>query len=77
MEQDIFLTFGSRCGNTASAECIAELQMLQMLQKNKSVQLKYARLASLIEMWIDDGLLDALTHLQIDRARRGIKRAIT
>ena len=50
---------------------------LRVLQKNKSVQLKYDRLASAIDMWIDDGLFDALTHLQIDKAQKRIARAIT
>lgn len=50
---------------------------LQMLQKDKSVQLKYARLASVIEMWIDDEFLDAMTYLQINKAQKRIGRAIT
>ena len=50
---------------------------LQVLQKNKSVQLKYGRLATAIDMWIDDGLFDALTHLQINKAQKRIARAIT
>ena len=50
---------------------------LQVLQKNKCVQLKYGRLATAIDMWIDDGLFDALTHLQINKAQKRIARAIT
>lgn len=50
---------------------------LQVLQKNKSVQLKYGCLAIAIDMWIDDGLIDALMHLQIDKAQKRIARAIT
>ena len=50
---------------------------LRVLQKNKSVQLKYDRLASAIDMWIDDGLFDALTHLQINKAQKRIAKAIT
>lgn len=50
---------------------------LRVLQKNKSVQLKYGRLATAIDMWIDDGLFDALTHLQINKAQKRIARAIT
>lgn len=50
---------------------------LQVLQKNKCVKLKYGRLATAIDMWIDDGLFDALTHLQINRAQKRIARAIT
>ena len=50
---------------------------LRTLQKNKNVLLKYGRLATVIDMWIDDGLFDALTHLQIDKAQKRIARAIT
>ena len=41
------------------------------------MQLKYGRLATAIDMWIDDGLFDALTHLQINKAQKRIARAIT
>lgn len=50
---------------------------LQVLQKNKSVKLKYGYLATAIDLWMDDGLLDALTHLQINKAQKRIARAIT
>ena len=50
---------------------------LRVLLKKRSVQLKYGRLATAIDMWIDDGLFDALTHLQINKAQKGIARAIT
>lgn len=50
---------------------------LRLLSKNKSVQLKYSRLATAIDMWIDDGFFDALTHLQINKAQKRIGRAIT
>ena len=49
---------------------------LRMLSKNKSVQLKYGRLATAIDMWIDDGFWDALTHLRINKAQKRIARAI-
>lgn len=49
---------------------------LRILSKNKSAQLKYGRLATAIDIWIDDGFLDALTHLQINKAQKRIKRAI-
>ena len=49
---------------------------LRVLQKKRSVQLKYGRLATAIDMWIDDGLFDALTHLQINKAQKRIARAI-
>lgn len=49
---------------------------LRILSKNKSVQLKYGRLATAIDMWIDDGFLDALTHLQISKAQKRLRRAI-
>ena len=50
---------------------------LRVLQKKRSVQLKYGRLATAIDMWIDDGLFDALTHLQINKAQKRIAKAIT
>lgn len=40
---------------------------LRSLANNKSIQLKYGRLAAEIDMWFDDGFLDALTHLQINK----------
>lgn len=50
---------------------------LRVLKEKRNVQLKYGRLATAIDMWIDDGLFDALTHLQIDKAQKRISRAIT
>ena len=50
---------------------------LRSLANNKSIQLKYGHLATAIDMWIDDGFLDALTHLQINKAQKRIDRAIT
>ncbi|WP_342758335.1 hypothetical protein [Kineothrix sedimenti] len=50
---------------------------LRELSKNKTVQLKYARLATAIDLWFDDGFLDALTHLQINKAQKRISKAIT
>lgn len=50
---------------------------LRSLANNKSIQLKYGRLATVIDMWIDDGFLDALTHLQINKAQKRISKAIT
>lgn len=50
---------------------------LRVLQKGKSVQLKYGHLATAIDMCIDDGLFDALTHLQIDKAQKRIASVIT
>lgn len=49
---------------------------LRVLQKNKSVQLKYGRLATAIDMWIDDGLFDALTHLQINIAQKRMQERL-
>lgn len=49
---------------------------LRSLANNKSVQLKYSRLTTAIDMWVDDGFLDALTHLQINKAQKRISRAI-
>ena len=39
--------------------------------------MKYGRLAAAIDMWIDDGLYDALTHLQINKAQKRIACVIT
>jgi len=50
---------------------------LRNLANNKSIQLKYGRLATAIDMWIDDGFLDALTHLQINKAQKRISKAIS
>ena len=50
---------------------------LRVLKEKRNVQLKYGRLATTIDMWIDDGLFDALTHLQINKAQKRIARAIT
>lgn len=50
---------------------------LRSLANNKSIQLKYGRLAAEIDMWFDDGFLDALTHLQINKAQKCIGKAIT
>lgn len=49
---------------------------LRELSRNKSVQLKYARLATAIDLWFDDGFLDAFTHLQINKAQKRISKAI-
>ena len=49
---------------------------LRVLQKKRSVQLKYGRVATAIDMCVDDGMFDALTHLQIDKAQKRIARAI-
>ena len=50
---------------------------LRSLANNKSIQLKCGRLAAEIDMWFDDGFLDALTHLQINKAQKCIGKAIT
>lgn len=50
---------------------------LRSLANNKSIQLKYGRLAAELDMWFDDGFLDALTHLQINKAQKCIGKAIT
>lgn len=50
---------------------------LRSLANNKSVQLKYSRLTTAIDMWFDDGFLDVLTHVQINKAQKRISRAIT
>jgi len=50
---------------------------LRSLANNRSVQVKYGRLATAIDLWFDDGFLDALTHLQINKAQKRIGKAIT
>lgn len=50
---------------------------LRELSKSSTVQLKYARLATVIELWFDDGVFDAVTHLRINKAQKRISRAIT
>lgn len=49
---------------------------LRELSRNKGVQLKYGRLATAIDLWLDDGFWDALTHLQINKAQKRIGKAI-
>ncbi len=49
---------------------------LRILSKNKSICLKYGHLATAIDMWIDDGIFNVLTHLQINKAQKRIARAI-
>jgi len=57
------------------------LQMLNIelrnLSNNKSVQLKYGKLASVIDMWFDSEFMDGLVHLQINKAQKRIRKAIT
>lgn len=50
---------------------------LRSLANNRSVQVKYGRLATAIDLWFDDGFLDAITHLQINKAQKRIGKAIT
>jgi len=50
---------------------------LRSLANNRSVQVKYGSLATAIDLWFDDGFLDALTHLQINKAQKRIGKAIT
>lgn len=49
---------------------------LRALRKNKNVQLKYGRLASAVDLWIDDSALDMMTHLRINKAQKRIQRGI-
>lgn len=56
-------------------ECLND--ELKSLMENKEIKLKQVRLASVIDMWFDDGFLDAFTHLQINKAHKRISRAIT
>lgn len=49
---------------------------LRALKNNKSIQLKYGRLATAIDIWIEDDFFDVLTHLQINKAQKRIRRAM-
>lgn len=49
---------------------------LQNLSKNKSVQLKCGRLASVIDMWSNSGIMNWLVYIQINNAQKQIQKAI-
>lgn len=49
---------------------------LRVLKNNKSIQLKYGRLAAAIDIWIENDFFDVLTHLQINKAQKRIRRAM-
>ena len=67
------LKYEMQCAIDAADYAVDSLNAeLRVLQKKRSVQLKYARLATAIDMWIDDGLFDALTHLQINKAQNDL-----
>lgn len=68
-EADVDMQYAQNALRNLNAE-------LQTLAKNKNIKLKYSRLATAIDIWIDDGFLDALTHLQINKAQKRISRAI-
>lgn len=61
-----------------NAKCaIADLNgELQNLHNHKCVKLKYSRLATVLDLYIDDGYLDALTHLRISKAQKQIRHTI-
>ena len=50
---------------------------LRIVLNNQSVQLKCGRLATTADLWLDDGMLDAVTHLQINQAQKRMRKAIT
>lgn len=60
------------------AKCaIADLNgELQNLRNHKYVKLKYSRLATVLDMCIDDEYLDALTHLRINKVQKQIEQTI-
>ncbi len=68
-EADVDMQYAQNALRNLNAE-------LQTLAKNKNIKLKYSSLATAIDIWIDDGFLDALTHLQINKAQKRISRAI-
>lgn len=41
---------------------------LRILSDNRSVQLEYSRLASMIDVWFDNDAQDALKYLRIEKA---------
>lgn len=49
---------------------------LRTLLRNKSVRLKYGKLASIIDVWVDSDFMDCLLYMQINKAHKQIKRAI-
>ena len=49
---------------------------LRGLSDSRSVRLKYSRLASMIDMWLDDDMLDALQYFRIEKARKRIEKVI-
>lgn len=74
---EIFDDFRGRCGYAAQ-NALANLNAeLRSLANNRSVQLKYGRLATTIDLWFDDGFLDALANLQINKAQKRVSWAIT
>lgn len=49
---------------------------LRDLMSDRNVRLKNVKLASAVDMWFDSGILDCLTHLQINKVQKNIKAAI-
>lgn len=49
---------------------------LRTLLRNKSVRLKYGKLASVIDIWFDSDFMDCLLYMQINKAHKQIKQAI-
>ena len=49
---------------------------LNTIRRDRKIRLKYDRLASAIDLCIDSGFLDCLTHLQIEKAQKRIRSAI-
>ena len=49
---------------------------LHTIRRDRKIRLKYDRLASAIDLCIDSGFLDCLTHLQIEKAQKRIRSAI-
>lgn len=46
------------------------------MSSSKAGEVKYSRLASVIDMWFDDDALDALRFLRIEKARKKIGKVI-
>ena len=49
---------------------------LKALLGNRSVQLKAVKFSTAIDMWFDSDFMDCLVHMQINKARKSIRRAI-
>lgn len=62
----------------AAQDALEDLNtQLRALKSDKSIKLKGGRLATVIDVWIDNDFLDTITHLQINKAQKRVNKAIT